>query len=153
GRLDVLHEVLAEEVAALVEHRGGDVLHAEAAADVVGRPVADGEPHVALPELAAADEPEREHLAFAERLEVEALGHERGVELLPAVALEGELGDAGAEPDDLLAHRHDLGVDEREELRSRALHPPHTGEGVDRKSTRLNSSHVKISYAVFCLKK
>src|SRR5690554_7314693 len=29
-----------------------------------------------------------------------------------------------------------------------------TGEpGVDRKSTRLNSSHVRISYAVFCLKK
>src|SRR5690606_23659102 len=26
-------------------------------------------------------------------------------------------------------------------------------EGGDRKSTRLNSSHVKISYAVFCLKK
>src|SRR5690606_40023326 len=25
--------------------------------------------------------------------------------------------------------------------------------GTDRKSTRLNSSHVKISYAVFCLKK
>src|SRR5690606_41576586 len=27
------------------------------------------------------------------------------------------------------------------------------GLGRDRKSTRLNSSHVKISYAVFCLKK
>src|SRR5690606_42043533 len=27
------------------------------------------------------------------------------------------------------------------------------GECLDRKSTRLNSSHVKISYAVFCLKK
>src|SRR6266498_5213608 len=27
------------------------------------------------------------------------------------------------------------------------------GEGRDRKSTRLNSSHVRISYAVFCLKK
>src|SRR5690349_24597996 len=27
------------------------------------------------------------------------------------------------------------------------------GTGVDRKSTRLNSSHVEISYAVFCLKK
>src|SRR5690554_7141443 len=27
------------------------------------------------------------------------------------------------------------------------------GEDVDRKSTRLNSSHVRISYAVFCLKK
>src|SRR5436309_4898751 len=29
----------------------------------------------------------------------------------------------------------------------------HQPLGVDRKSTRLNSSHVKISYAVFCLKK
>src|SRR5690606_40766589 len=28
-----------------------------------------------------------------------------------------------------------------------------TGMRQDRKSTRLNSSHVKISYAVFCLKK
>src|SRR3712207_8109170 len=27
------------------------------------------------------------------------------------------------------------------------------GPGVDRKSTRLNSSHANISYAVFCLKK
>src|SRR5207302_11409535 len=29
----------------------------------------------------------------------------------------------------------------------------HLQYGPDRKSTRLNSSHVKISYAVFCLKK
>src|SRR5688500_19895966 len=32
----------------------------------------------------------------------------------------------------------------------------HTGDGIaalDRKSTRLNSSHLVISYAVFCLKK
>src|SRR5690606_42062808 len=29
----------------------------------------------------------------------------------------------------------------------------HTTQHRDRKSTRLNSSHVKISYAVFCLKK
>src|SRR5256885_5314552 len=28
-----------------------------------------------------------------------------------------------------------------------------TGLGLDRKSTRLNSSHLVISYAVFCLKK
>src|SRR5207249_8289903 len=27
------------------------------------------------------------------------------------------------------------------------------GTGIDRKSTRLNSSHVSISYAVFCLQK
>src|SRR5438874_8203422 len=30
---------------------------------------------------------------------------------------------------------------------------PRAGAGTDRKSTRLNSSHVEISYAVFCLKK
>src|SRR5690606_41386750 len=29
----------------------------------------------------------------------------------------------------------------------------HDSSLIDRKSTRLNSSHVKISYAVFCLKK
>src|SRR5438309_3462012 len=39
-----------------------------------------------------------------------------------------------------------------------ALGPPHLAamcvwEGADRKSTRLNSSHSSISYAVFCLKK
>src|SRR5207302_3094734 len=28
---------------------------------------------------------------------------------------------------------------------------PYISTGLDRKSTRLNSSHVKISYAVFCL--
>src|SRR5437660_4063735 len=31
--------------------------------------------------------------------------------------------------------------------------PSSMAEGIDRKSTRLNSSHVAISYAVFCLKK
>src|SRR3989442_10200158 len=30
---------------------------------------------------------------------------------------------------------------------------PRRGQSADRKSTRLNSSHVRISYAVFCLKK
>src|SRR2546426_3498045 len=29
----------------------------------------------------------------------------------------------------------------------------HSSRGLDRKSTRLNSSHLVISYAVFCLKK
>src|SRR3712207_7641216 len=37
-------------------------------------------------------------------------------------------------------------------LRQRARHPDDR-RGVDRKSTRLNSSHANISYAVFCLKK
>src|SRR2546430_10414771 len=31
--------------------------------------------------------------------------------------------------------------------------PPESGHRPDRKSTRLNSSHSQISYAVFCLKK
>src|SRR6266496_2024125 len=31
--------------------------------------------------------------------------------------------------------------------------PPERMQMIDRKSTRLNSSHVEISYAVFCLKK
>src|SRR5690606_41556882 len=43
--------------------------------------------------------------------------------------------------------------------RGRAVAEPYRGQpgmlgmASDRKSTRLNSSHVKISYAVFCLKK
>src|SRR5690242_21619803 len=39
------------------------------------------------------------------------------------------------------------GADRRDE------HSGRTGEAQDRKSTRLNSSHMSISYAVFCLKK
>src|SRR3712207_7666027 len=35
----------------------------------------------------------------------------------------------------------------------RALNPEISEELADRKSTRLNSSHANISYAVFCLKK
>src|SRR5437773_6844230 len=60
-------------------------------------------------------------------------------------------------------HRHR----DPEELSSRALLALHPGRwiehpevrrdwaraGEDRKSTRLNSSHITISYAVFCLKK
>src|SRR3712207_7753829 len=47
--------------------------------------------------------------------------------------------------------RHDLaGAPRRLELREHGAE----GEGPgDRKSTRLNSSHANISYAVFCLKK
>src|SRR5690606_27750490 len=72
--------------------------------------------------------------------------------------LNGLLAQAGAGVGDREADAHTL-----------LLHPDHDGafgeaklDGVahqvpedlqDRKSTRLNSSHVKISYAVFCLKK
>src|SRR5699024_11409444 len=41
-----------------------------------------------------------------------------------------------------------------EDHQIRVLHMAHTAASQqDRKSTRLNSSHVSISYAVFCLKK
>src|SRR5207249_9020669 len=38
-------------------------------------------------------------------------------------------------------------------MSSRSASPATTRGSSDRKSTRLNSSHVSISYAVFCLKK
>src|SRR5438128_8862160 len=38
-------------------------------------------------------------------------------------------------------------------LRAGPRRPPRTTRSRDRKSTRLNSSHGSISYAVFCLKK
>src|SRR3989442_8931833 len=56
---------------------------------------------------------------------------------------------AGEEP--RARSRHPGG--ERHRAARDHAHPGHpAGEG-DRKSTRLNSSHVRISYAVFCLKK
>src|SRR3712207_8598384 len=47
---------------------------------------------------------------------------------------------------------HNLGYNcERKWIRALPAHVPRTAQ--DRKSTRLNSSHANISYAVFCLKK
>src|SRR5436309_7511775 len=51
-------------------------------------------------------------------------------------------------------HRRDDETSRRDDARRRRSRPATTTSSiVDRKSTRLNSSHVKISYAVFCLKK
>src|SRR6201996_8013554 len=46
-------------------------------------------------------------------------------------------------------------IEERVELARRVVapYPDVSVESLDRKSTRLNSSHSQISYAVFCLKK
>src|SRR3712207_7641824 len=44
------------------------------------------------------------------------------------------------------------GADELGDGRTWAWHTPWNAS-IDRKSTRLNSSHANISYAVFCLKK
>src|SRR5258708_18323207 len=48
-----------------------------------------------------------------------------------------------------LAEQHYLAADQPADV----LVERHRGLGIDRKSTRLNSSHQIISYAVFCLKK
>src|SRR3712207_6926126 len=59
----------------------------------------------------------------------------------------------GREPLDLERTGVD-GVDQRHATGERALHAVVVvAENADRKSTRLNSSHANISYAVFCLKK
>src|SRR5690606_2923177 len=69
-----------------------------------------------------------------------------------------------AEPVDPLPGQEHLtlvgGEDAREDVQQGALARARRSDdrhgltaGEDRKSTRLNSSHVKISYAVFCLKK
>src|SRR5699024_12529585 len=48
-----------------------------------------------------------------------------------------------------------VALDDRDQLLAGRLDTDRAGEQLvaDRKSTRLNSSHVSISYAVFCLKK
>src|SRR2546430_7138008 len=45
------------------------------------------------------------------------------------------------------------GPRQRRSLSVRGRRCPRTSSRIDRKSTRLNSSHSQISYAVFCLKK
>src|SRR5687768_17879928 len=47
----------------------------------------------------------------------------------------------------------DRGLRHAERLRQLGIRPDVVGPDGDRKSTRLNSSHGYISYAVFCLKK
>src|SRR5580698_10965284 len=46
-----------------------------------------------------------------------------------------------------------FGIDQPALLRPEGTLNPKGAAGEDRKSTRLNSSHMSISYAVFCLKK
>src|SRR2546422_3206869 len=55
--------------------------------------------------------------------------------------------------DDVVERRRVSQVDEPGELATRLERHPVVAAVGDRKSTRLNSSHGYISYAVFCLKK
>src|SRR3712207_7179526 len=55
----------------------------------------------------------------------------------------------------MLVQDRDTGLELREEMQVATSRKPTEEEWgeLDRKSTRLNSSHANISYAVFCLKK
>src|SRR5688572_30954828 len=57
----------------------------------------------------------------------------------------------GDRPEDHPCHREEDQV--REAVEEHVLVARERAELLDRKSTRLNSSHSQISYAVFCLKK
>src|SRR5256885_6146817 len=77
-------------------------------------------------------------------------GHEMLVKPVHVLARRGDADllhqldpcDAGVDR----RHRRSAGLEARGRVCGRVV-------GVDRKSTRLNSSHLVISYAVFCLKK
>src|SRR5260221_9599231 len=49
--------------------------------------------------------------------------------------------------------RSAVGIERRQIVGRRRQEGAHCAQSKDRKSTRLNSSHTVISYAVFCLKK
>src|SRR5205814_9054509 len=66
--------------------------------------------------------------------------------VVAVVAFAGQDDDQIAGASQLFGARGDNVADTTDDLCRRAL-------GRDRKSTRLNSSHLGISYAVFCLKK
>src|SRR2546422_7039353 len=72
--------------------------------------------------------------------------------LFPYTTLFRSLQDVGKTrlPADLMEKKGPLSAEENE-LAKR--HVEYSAEILDRKSTRLNSSHGYISYAVFCLKK
>src|SRR5207248_9517631 len=59
----------------------------------------------------------------------------------------------GLERDDVVAVAALERTDAGQRARMKWLHLLSSPKGPDRKSTRLNSSHRTISYAVFCLKK
>src|SRR2546430_2120700 len=74
---------------------------------------------------------------------------EQGVEVIPVL---NKIDLPSADAEKAIQEIEDvIGIDAHDAIRASAK----TGEKVqeDRKSTRLNSSHSQISYAVFCLKK
>src|SRR5690242_21217153 len=73
----------------------------------------------------------------------DALQEAKGNKLAHGLRLAAQRGS-----DDEDGHRRHVGA-----LGAEAVRDPAGRRDEDRKSTRLNSSHMSISYAVFCLKK
>src|SRR2546430_11483709 len=73
--------------------------------------------------------------------------------LFPYTTLFRSLGRDNASGCVLVRQRDDLDTRQQRLERAAIVGPVGGGERGDRKSTRLNSSHSQISYAVFCLKK
>src|SRR3712207_8502702 len=88
-----------------------------------------------------AARPERQPAELEPDGEAETAGHDRK----PDGEVDRHIAD---EPDEVVAVEGEARVIERGDGMEDAV----VG-GADRKSTRLNSSHANISYAVFCLKK
>src|SRR6266540_6671640 len=63
------------------------------------------------------------------------------------------LRPVGAPQRQAFAQRRLVDLNHADARRLEVAHAVANGEREDRKSTRLNSSHITISYAVFCLKK
>src|SRR3712207_6886867 len=65
----------------------------------------------------------------------------------------GDELDVDAKPEEAHGDEDEAGEKGREEESVQSMPFDGRGDEEDRKSTRLNSSHANISYAVFCLKK
>src|SRR5690606_41860982 len=81
--------------------------------------------------------------------------HERDLERVAQHFLAGEHAGLGSAAHRVGGFRHRYAHPEQAEEPNEPVQSGFHGclPARDRKSTRLNSSHVKISYAVFCLKK
>src|SRR5690349_23685676 len=74
-------------------------------------------------------------------------------DLVPGATTIEDLEGEQDEPQELISYGRDILVVDDNDTNLVAIEAALVPLGRDRKSTRLNSSHVEISYAVFCLKK
>src|SRR3712207_8714055 len=75
-----------------------------------------------------------------------------GVSFVPITSTSGNSADSQQESGDGDPQTEGAEDGQRRQVERCGVHRTRGG-GPDRKSTRLNSSHANISYAVFCLKK